>query len=219
MDRLGLVEKKIAVADPHHLDQFLGRLRVDAATLQARVDEGAKPHMGQCAGLAGGDIPIKLADHALGQIIGFDQPVGGQLSDLGDQAPMPADHAFQKALKAQPVEAAILAVALTRREEQGQVPRGAGFEKLRFDRGEQSVGHADPDKARGGDGVPGGDQRRGVAGRDDLVFHLCASRSLGEGYSADMAPQSVLVCQDASCIPSRVSFAMRIARLAAGTPA
>ena len=84
---------------------------------------------------------------------------------------MPADHPTQQPFMAQPVEATAFSVALAGSKDEAKVARLAGFEKPRLERGKQFVGHADADKARGGEGIAGLDQGGSVSGGNDLVCH------------------------------------------------
>mgnify|MGYP000916007174 CR=1 FL=1 len=59
------------------------------------------------------------------QIVGFDAVGDGQLLQLGDQAPVAADDPADQAVVAEMVEAALLAVTLPGRVDQGQVARPA----------------------------------------------------------------------------------------------
>ena len=72
-----------------------------------------------------------------------------QLADLRDQRPMAADHALEQASCAEPVEAALLAVARRGGKHQGQVRRAAAVSRKRpLERDDQLVRRADADEAR-----------------------------------------------------------------------
>ena len=94
--------------------------RVEIALIRPPSSRGStkvpEAHPGQRARLAGGDVAIEVADDALRQVPALDLAGERQRRDLGDQAPVPADHPSQQAVVAEAVEAAGLAVALTRGE-------------------------------------------------------------------------------------------------------
>ena len=142
----------------------------------ARVDEGAQAHLGEGAGLAGGDVAIEVRDHALRQVVGLDPVLHRQPADLGDQPPMPADHALEQPVMPEPVEPLLLAVALPRREQQRQVARLAGLEEAPLQPGQQIVRRADADEARGADRVAAADQGHGLG----QAHHLVALLALAE---------------------------------------
>ena len=123
VDRERLVEQPLLAVELEQAHELLGGGGVDLAARLARVDEGAQAHLGEGAGLAGGDVAVEVRDHALRQVVGLDPVLHRQPADLGDQPPMPADDALEQPVMPEPVEPLLLAVALPRREQQRQVAR------------------------------------------------------------------------------------------------
>ena len=60
-DGEGFVEQPFLVVDLHHAHQVVGSAVVDLATLLARIDKRAQPHLGQRAGPVSGDVAKQLA--------------------------------------------------------------------------------------------------------------------------------------------------------------
>ncbi len=176
VNRERLVEQPLLPAELEQLHELLGRGGVDLAAGLARVDEGAQAHLGEGAGFAGGDVAVEVRDHPLRQVVGLDPVLHGQPADLGDQAPMPADHPLEQPVMPEPIEAQFLAVALPRREQQRQVARLSRVEKPPFQPGQQIVRRADADEARGADRVAATDQRHGLG----QAHHLVALLALAE---------------------------------------
>jgi hypothetical protein len=59
----------------------------------ARIDKGIGADAGDGARLTGSDVAEQVADDALGEVVGLDLVVDGELLKLGAQAPVPADDA------------------------------------------------------------------------------------------------------------------------------
>lgn len=171
MGRAGKKER-LPPRDFDPFDHRLGRAGVDRTAALARVDEGLEPDLGERPGLARRDVAEKMGDDTLGKVPALDLPVEGEARDLGDEAPVPADHAGDEPLMPEPVEAAVGSVPLPGGEEKGEIARRAGLEKPGLERGEEGIGDADSDEARGGQRVGVVDEPGGVGGGDDLVGHL-----------------------------------------------
>lgn len=131
---VGFVEQTFLAADCDQFDDVVRRDVIDLAALQSRIDESAQAHMGQCAGLACGDIAVEVRDHALWQVIGRDQPLRRQRAHFGDQAPVTADDAFEQALVPETVQPPVISIALPGGEDECQVARGAAVQKPGFQR-------------------------------------------------------------------------------------
>ena len=75
------------------------------------------------AGLARGDVPVEMRDHALRQVVGLDLVADREALQLGHEPPMAADHAPDEPRLRKMVEAAVLAVSLAGGIDQGEVAR------------------------------------------------------------------------------------------------
>ncbi len=84
---------------------------------------------------------------------------------------MPADHGAKQTLMGQVVQPAFLSITLTCCKYQRQVVRMPGLQETLFDRDQQLIGNANPDKARRRHGVAVMDQGCSVCGGDDLSLH------------------------------------------------
>ena len=177
VDRERLVEQPLLAIELDQPDEILGRRRVDLAAALARVDEGAQAHLGEGAGLAGGDVAIEVRDAALRQVVSLDPVLDRKPADLGDQPPMPADDALQEPVMAQPVQPLLLAVPLPRREQQGQVARLAGRDEALLQADQQIVRRADADEARGAQRVAAADQGHRLGQAHDLVAVLALAEA------------------------------------------
>ncbi len=144
----------------------------------ARIDESTQSDPSERTRFAGGDVAIKMSDHALGQIVGLDLVGHRQGLQFWHQAPVTADDPFDQTLVPQVVQPPVLAVALTGGVNQRQVARfiergrvGAGIRRQmeRLDGAGDVLGEAGADEAAGGDRVAGANQAHGLAGADDLA--------------------------------------------------
>ena len=88
---------------------------------------------------------------------------------------MPADHAPQQTVAAEPIQALPLAVPLPGGEDEGEVSGLGGLEEPPLQTGEQRLGNADTDETRGADGVPAVDEGERILQRRDLVALLPAA--------------------------------------------
>ena len=177
IDGKSLVEEPLLAVDLHHADDVLGGRRIDLATVQARIDEGAQADLGQEPRLARSDIAVQVRDAALRQVVGLDAVLDRQFAELGDQAPVAADRALQQTFLHQAVQATLLAIALPRGEDQRQVARLAAFLEARGQRGQQFIRRADADEARGRQRIAGPDEGHRIDGGDDLVAHDDSKRN------------------------------------------
>ena len=180
MDRKGLVKQILFAVDlhqAHQIDAAGAGPVVELAATQAGIDKGAQTDPRQGPGLAGGDIAKEVADDALGQVPGLDAIGEGQLLQLGDQAPMAADHPPHQALMTKVVEPPRLAVALTRGIDQGQI---AGMTEtldvairalqIALLQGQgQILRKANADETAGGQGIAVADQAHRLPGADHLA--------------------------------------------------
>ena len=99
VDGEGVVEEPVPPGEVDELDEVFAGAGVELAAGVARVDEGAQPDVGDGARLAGGDIAEKVADDALGEVVGFDLVLCRQLAHARRQVPVPADHALAPGLR------------------------------------------------------------------------------------------------------------------------
>lgn len=130
-----------------------------------------------------GDVPKQMRDDALRQIVCFDLVADRQLLHLRHKPPVAADHALEKALVPEVIEAPLVAVALTGRVNEGQVlglaageQIGAGGQKQILQRHRDSLGKANADEAAGRDRVALPDQANRFRGGDDLALFAGAQR-------------------------------------------
>ena len=84
---------------------------------------------------------------------------------------MPADHAPQKALVSEVIEALVLAVALTSGMDEGEAPGRARFHEAFFQRDEELLGNAVPAIAGGGEHVTVVKHGDRILDGDDLLQH------------------------------------------------
>ena len=164
-----LVEQVLLAVQLEQFDHILARRRVELATIDARIDEGAQTHMSQGARLAGGDIAVQVGDDALWQVVGL-QLVGlRQPTECRHQPPVAANHALDQSGLGQVIEAALTAVTLPGGVDQRHPARVAMLKIVLLNRGQQGFRHTNADEAAGGDGAAIIDQPGGRAGADDLV--------------------------------------------------
>ena len=221
IDGKGLVEEVLLVVDRQDADEVGGRPGVELSATVAWIDERAETHPGERARLAGRDVAIEMADHALRQVPGLHPVLDGERLQPGNQAPVPADDPCQQALVAEVVEAAFAAVALAGRVDQGEIARmgpvllagriGARAQEAFFERDRDALGEADAHEAAGGHGVAVADKahRRGCA-------HQFAGVALAEvdggmrsahGDSSDRCEPTV--CPQLGCDEYRPAVAVR----------
>ncbi len=65
-------QQMVLAGDPDHLDEVLDCGRVHFRAFQAWIDERANADLAQGAGLAGGNVPVKVRDDPFGQVVGLD---------------------------------------------------------------------------------------------------------------------------------------------------
>ena len=202
LDREGLVKQILIAVDLHQAHQIDAAGEgpvVELAATQAGIDEGAQADPRQGPGLAGGDVAEEVADDTLGQIPGLDAIGEGQLLQLGNQTPMATDHPPHQTLMAQVVETSLLAVALTRGIDQGQVagmtePLGIvvlTFQKALLQSQGQILWKANADETASGQGIAVADQAHRLPGADHLAGIASVQRGnqgvLGHGEAWGMA--------------------------------
>ena len=175
LDRERPVEQPLLPVDLDEPDQVLRGHRVDLAAVLARVDEGAEPDPAEQAGFARGDVAVEVRDAALREVVGLDLVLQSELADARDQPPVPADHAPQQTVAAEPIQALPLAVPLPGGEDEGEVSGFGGLEEPPLQTGEQRLGNADTDETRRADGVPAVDEGDRILQRRDLVALLPAA--------------------------------------------
>ncbi len=117
-----------------------------------------------------------MRDDALRQVVRFDLVRYGELLELGHEAPVPADDAFDQSGLTEAVESAVFAVTLSRGVHQREMAGFAG--RLRmfllgvyvevFDRNCEAFGETDADEAAGCDRIPVMNEADRVQGGDDL---------------------------------------------------
>ena len=69
------------------------------------------------------NVPVKLREHALRQVIGFDLVAGRQCAHFGNQTPVTADDPLKQSRWRQVVESPVLAIPLSGAKYQGQITR------------------------------------------------------------------------------------------------
>ena len=138
--------------DALHQRSGLPGLLVEHAALQLRVHEGLQAHMGDEAGLAGGNITEELRNNALRIVISSKLVFQRQLLKPGDQAPVTTDDPADQALLAQVVEAALVGVALTGGIDGGKFLGRAGAQIELLDGLVNLLRHHSAYKAAKGDG-------------------------------------------------------------------
>ena len=113
VDLLCVVEELLLAGNGDELNRIICLCHlVELAALEAGVNEGSQTNMGDCAGLAAGDITEHVGDDALGEVVCCALVLKSQLLDLGLQAIVAADDLGQKAFLAKMVQALLLGVAL-----------------------------------------------------------------------------------------------------------
>jgi len=147
------------------------RPRVDAPALVARVDECVQADLGECAGLAAGEIAEELRDDALRQIIGVNLFVERELAYRGHTAPIAGHHFAQQAVVSEAAQAFGLAVALAGGGEQAEIAGRAGLEVTPLQGLQQRLRHAGLHKAAARQRVAVAHKADGFVGADHLVFH------------------------------------------------
>ncbi len=118
-----------------------------------------------------------MADHALGQVVGLDLVGDRQLLQAGHQAPVTADDPPYQTGVAQVVEAAVLAVPLTGRINQCQIPRltflrqggGVACQIHLFDGDGDALRESDANETASGDSIPITDETHRFGGRQDFA--------------------------------------------------
>ena len=147
---------------------------VELAPLQAGVYKGAQAHMGNYAGLSRGNVPEKLGDHPLGQVVAGQLVFRAQPAQLGGEPPVAADHPAAKALHPQVVQAAAVAVALTGGVQGGQAVGPLAVSRPLLQRSENGLRmHQAAGEAAEGDGVSVVDVlAHGIVRRQDFG-HIC----------------------------------------------
>ena len=136
--------------------------------------------MGERSGLAGGDVPEQVADHALRQVVALDEVGQHELLQLRHQPPVTADHAGDQSLVAEVIESALTAVPLPCRIDEREVARSALRllarrllrEEVFLDCHGDAFGKTDADEPAGRDGIAIPNQTHRFFRRDDLVAPL-----------------------------------------------
>ena len=178
VDRKRAVEEILRPVDLHQADEVGGRAGVELAAAVPRIGERVEADPGEMAGLAGGDVAVEMGDDALRQVVGLDRARDGQSLQLRHQAPVSADDAPDKSAMGEMVEAALLAVALSRGVDEAQVARladavgaaGRAVEKARLERDGDRLRKADADEAAGRNRVPRADEACRLARGLDLAL-------------------------------------------------
>ena len=136
--------------------------------------------MGEGSGLARGDVPEQVADHALRQIVALDLVGQDELLQLRHQPPVTADHPRDESLVSEVIEAAFAAVSLPRGIDEREVARAPLRllarrllrEEVFLDRHGDTFGKADAYEPAGRDGVAIANQTHRLLRRDDFVASL-----------------------------------------------
>ncbi len=105
------------------------------------------------------------------QVVGLDLVRQRELADPRDQPPVAADDAFEQAVVAEPVEAALGPVALPGGEEDGQIARMPRLLEAPLQRHDQLFGRTIAHEAGVRQGIAIANDRNRFVRRDDLVLH------------------------------------------------
>jgi len=169
--------------DGQVLHQVLGGALVELAAAELGVHEGPQADAGEGAGLARRDVPEQVGDDALGQVVGLHLLGEDHGAELGRETPVAADDAPEEARVGEVVQAAVLAVPLPRREQQGEVPRPRGGQEALLEADDEVLGEQGAHEAFRGHGVPVPDAGHGFGGRDDLArSKACGGGERGGGH-------------------------------------
>jgi hypothetical protein len=91
-----LEEKALLAAEGDQLDDVLLGPLIELAAFEAWVHEGPEAHLREGSGLARRDVAVEVGDDPLGQVIGRDLVLDGQLRDTRDEAVVPADDPLEQ---------------------------------------------------------------------------------------------------------------------------
>ena len=163
------VEKVLAPVDGHQLDHLVLGLGIQPPAVDARVDEGPQPDVGDHARRVAGDGPEQMRQDALRQAVRLDLPGQRHALHAGRPVPMPADGLADHARVREAVDAAALSIADAAGVNHGQPGRVLLAGKPRFQGGQHEAGFVDAaagavDQNRG----TVGDERRGRIGGHHL---------------------------------------------------
>ena len=142
----GIEEELFALElhDPHYL---LGRRRVHATALDARIDERAEPDPRDQSRPSSGRLSIEVRDHALREAVGLDPPVECECAQRRDEPPVRPDRAPDQSLAREAVKPAGATVARSGGEHERQVARPAGCAEAVRERDDELLGNRDPDES------------------------------------------------------------------------
>ena len=132
MDRERLVPKPRAAIE---LDAFHKRLDSHCIKPSAglfRVGKSTKTYMRNTSWSAGGDISQELANHSLGQIIGFHLIPDSHFAKLWNQPPVSSNHALHQPMMCQMIQSTRAAIALPCCINQRQIAWFGRFQKPLF---------------------------------------------------------------------------------------
>ena len=121
-----LVVEVFLVVDVDELDQVFLRHVVQFAALVARIDEGAEADFRDDAGLVGSRRAEHLREDALRVVPGRDLVLLSELGNAGRLSPVAAERPLDEAFLGNRADAALGAVAETRRADDAEVLRGLG---------------------------------------------------------------------------------------------
>ena len=165
------VPQPLAPAQGDHLDREVARDGVERAPLQAGVYESAQTHVRDRARPAGRDVAVEVGDHPLGQAVGFDLLLDGQLAQARRQVPVPADDLPHQAGVPEVVQAALAAIALAGGVDQRQAVGGAGLQEPALDGVRERLRVPAADEPAGRDRAAVRDKRHRLSGRKDAWVH------------------------------------------------
>ena len=126
IDRECAIEQVLLALEFDHPDQVILGAFVDLAAAVTRIDECSEPDPGDVTRPSRRDVAEQVRHDALREVVGLDLIGDRELLQLGNQSPVPPDHAAHQPVAAEMIEPAFLAVALARRIDQGKVARLAG---------------------------------------------------------------------------------------------
>jgi hypothetical protein len=153
--------------------------------------ERAQPHLGDGAGAVRADVAKEVADDAQREVVRLDLARYRERAELGNEGPVAAHDALHQPRWAELVEAAILAVAGRRREDEREVARMPGLEEPPLELADQLVRRTCADEARESDRIAIADDGDRFGAETILFFNVSSRRRPGPNHpSIQVAPLS-----------------------------
>ena len=148
------IKEVLLPLDGDALHQVLCSDAVDLAAAVLGIDEGPQAHRRDGARLVGGDVPEKMAQGALGEVVALDLIAHGHLPKGGHRGPVAGDEALEQALVGVVLPAAAVLIALGAGVDVGEVSGVARLQEAPLHRLVQCLRDAAGHKAAGGEGIP-----------------------------------------------------------------